>query len=97
MTNGEPLDVNGFDLRGSQFENVKLSNAVFIDVDLSASTFEGVKASSARFTDVDLSKAFFANVDLQFGEISNCRLAGLRIDGILVTDLFAAYRKLQSP
>jgi uncharacterized protein YjbI with pentapeptide repeats len=97
MTNGEPLDLSDVDLRGSHFANSNLANAVFVDVDLSAARFDDVKAASTTFTDVDLSKSRFTNVDLQFGEISNCRLAGLRIDGILVTDLFAAYRKLQSP
>jgi catechol 2,3-dioxygenase-like lactoylglutathione lyase family enzyme len=86
------VDFVGRNLRGSSFAKVRLADATFHDVDLSAAAFGNVNASAATFENANLREARFTNVDLSNVEISRARLAGMRIDGILVTDLIAAYR-----
>jgi hypothetical protein len=49
-----------------------------------------------KFSNADLHDARFTNVDFGFVEISDSRTAGMRIEGILVSDLIAAYRKSQT-
>lgn len=92
----EPLDLNDRDMRGSRFKNVRLAGAAFANVDLSGSTFDDVNASSVTFSNADLKAARFTNVDFDYVEISDSRIAGMRIEGILLSDLIAAYRKSQA-
>jgi hypothetical protein len=60
-----------------QFENLSLVGALFTDVNLSAS----------RFNDVNIRGANFSHVS-----VDDCNLDGMRIDGVLVSELLAAYR-----
>ena len=64
-------------------EAVCLGGARFDDVNLGEATFHDVNLSGAKFNDVNLANA----------AITNANLAGLTIDGILVTDLLAAYHR----
>jgi uncharacterized protein YjbI with pentapeptide repeats len=77
------LEVENANLLGSKFHDVKLSQATFDDVNLSSSTFNNVNLSRIRVTDANLSHA----------DISESCVEGMRINGILVTDLLAAYRR----
>ena len=49
--------------------------------------------SGSRFTDVNLSRVTIENVNLSGVKISDCNIDGMTIEGILLTDLIAAYRK----
>jgi uncharacterized protein YjbI with pentapeptide repeats len=90
------------DLTNAAFDDVKFAGARFADVDLSNAAFGDVKLARAKFADVDLSNAAFddvnlrlvrfADVDLSGATIDASDLTGMRIDGVLVSDLFDAYQ-----
>jgi len=61
--------------------NVALKASVFRDTDLSGSQFEDVNLSDCRFRDVNLSGV----------DIADANLEGMRINGVLVNELLAAY------
>ncbi|MBI1261844.1 MAG: pentapeptide repeat-containing protein [Rhizobiales bacterium] len=81
------IDANDSNLAGSAFTNVSLSGATFRDVNLMGCTVE-----DANLQDVKINNANLMNM-----AISDCRLDGFSIDGLLVTDLFAAYYASQQP
>jgi uncharacterized protein YjbI with pentapeptide repeats len=72
---------SGVRLTGSSFEDVCLADARFDDVNLTGATFHNVNLINARFDDVNLSGV----------EVTNANLTGMKINGVPVTDLFAAY------
>jgi len=59
---------------------------------LERSQFEDVNLSAAELTDVNLRGAAFTNVNFSNVSIRDANLEGMRIEGVLVSDLFAAYR-----
>jgi uncharacterized protein YjbI with pentapeptide repeats len=69
------------DLHGSKFEDVNLSSSDFHDVDLSGS----------KFDDINFNGAVIKNTCLGDVSISDADYTGMRIDGILVTELLRAY------
>jgi uncharacterized protein YjbI with pentapeptide repeats len=71
----------GTDLTGSHFQQVNLTNARFEESDLTKASFTSVNLSGARITSANLS-------DVQ---ISYAKLDGMKINGVLVTDLQKAY------
>jgi uncharacterized protein YjbI with pentapeptide repeats len=52
-----------------------------------------VNLSKATFTDINLSGAKFSNLNLTNVEIEACDTTGMKFRGVLVADLFEAYRK----
>ena len=74
------------------------------DADLSGSVFRNVNLSNAKFEDVNLQGAEFLNVAFTCGAIRDACLGdvtieragydGMRIEGILVTELLRVYREL---
>lgn len=62
------------------------------NADFRESAFTNVNLQQAVFSDVKLSGASFANADLSDVRIDDANTAGMRIDGVLVADLFEAYR-----
>ena len=57
-------------------------------------TFAGRDLGRARFKDVNLASARFDDINFADAEITaNCNFKGMRIAGILVEDLLAAYRR----
>ena len=56
----------------------------FRDLTLAGSAFANVRLASARFDDVG-----FSNAEIT----SNCNFNGMRIAGVGVKDLFAAYKQ----
>ena len=66
------------------------------DADLSASSFVNVKLASATLEDINLSGASTHNANLSHVSITESCVAGMTIDGILVSDLQAAYRATRS-
>lgn len=78
----ERLIVGNANISGSTFDDVNLSDAVFTNVNLSRTSL----------TDINLRAAAFREVNLRDVDIQDCALEGMRVDGVLVTDLLAAYR-----
>ncbi|MGG6461328.1 pentapeptide repeat-containing protein [Solilutibacter silvestris] len=70
-----------------KFESTSLAGARFHDVNLRSSSFDDVALADASFSNVSFKGAKFANIDFRNVEISNANLAGMTINGILVTDL----------
>jgi uncharacterized protein YjbI with pentapeptide repeats len=66
------------------------------DADLSGSSFVNVNLSGAVFRDINFSGTTIENVNLSGVSISDCNIAGATINGVAVTELFAAYRQLRS-
>jgi uncharacterized protein YjbI with pentapeptide repeats len=50
-----------------------------------------VALQRASFTDVTLSEATFTDVNLSNASITDSNIGGMRINGVLVSDLFQAY------
>jgi uncharacterized protein YjbI with pentapeptide repeats len=77
----DKLHVTNANLSGSEFADVNLQSARFLDVNLSGAQFSDVNLSGAKFSDINLSDV----------KIENCDYTGMRIQGILVSDLLKAY------
>lgn len=73
------------------------------DANLSGSVFQNVNLSGAKFDDVNLSRVEFHNVNLSHASIRNACLHdftiadanfdGVRIEGVLVSELLRVYRE----
>jgi len=70
-------------LAGSEFSKVNLSRANYNDVNLRDTVFENVALSRARIRNACLGDV----------SIEDANYAGMRIEGILVTDLLQIYRE----
>jgi uncharacterized protein YjbI with pentapeptide repeats len=78
----EILHVHDSDITDSHFANARLVRT----------RFQNVNFSQSNFTNVNLSEVSFVNVNLMHASITNANLTGMRINGILVSDLIEAYR-----
>jgi uncharacterized protein YjbI with pentapeptide repeats len=93
---------DGVNLSGARFYAV-MTNAKFKDTNLSGADFEDVSLASARFHDVNISGATITNANLSGltirgatladAKIEDADLTGMRINGVLVSDLFDAYEQ----
>jgi uncharacterized protein YjbI with pentapeptide repeats len=81
----ESLEARKCNLAGSTFDDVNLANVVV----------ENVNLSGGRLNDVNLSHLQITNACCHDVSISDAMLDGMTINGILVNDLFAAYRLQQ--
>jgi uncharacterized protein YjbI with pentapeptide repeats len=81
----ESLEAKKCNLAGSIFDDVNLVNVVV----------ENVNLSGGRLNDVNLSQLQITNACCHDVSISDATLDGMKINGVLVTDLFAAYRLRQ--
>ncbi|MFZ6758414.1 pentapeptide repeat-containing protein [Undibacterium sp. Ji50W] len=70
-------------LQGRNFHNVDLANSNFDQVQLRASSFHSVDMEACRFRDIS-----FVNVTMEA-----CDFTGMRIDGVLVSDMLQAYEE----
>lgn len=75
-----------------QVTHANLSGSQFTDVSLQAAKFTDINLSKATFTDINFTGAKFSNLNLTDVEIEACETQGMKIRGVLVSDLFAAYR-----
>ena len=66
------------------FIGTPLDSALFKDLTLSQATFANVSLAGAKFDDIDFSNTVIT---------SNCNFRGMRIAGVDVKDLFAAYEQ----
>lgn len=76
--------------------NADLARSVFRDVKLEGATFDDVNLRGATFVNVALTNATIRNVCLGNVTIEDANYTGMRIDGILVTDLLRVYRERQT-
>jgi len=91
-----------FTLPSGQYraEHCSLAGSEFVDANLEGSNFRDVNLRSADFDDVALTGAKIRNACLGDVTIADANYTGMRIEGILVTDLMRVYReslKLQPP
>jgi catechol 2,3-dioxygenase-like lactoylglutathione lyase family enzyme len=76
------LRVSNADISGSEFSNAKLAGT----------SFENIDMARCRLNDVNLSGTAITDVNLTDVSISQANMFGMTIDGVLVTDMVAAYR-----
>ena len=72
---------------GKTFTNADLAHAKFDGVSLARATFNNVNMASVRFDDINFADAVITE---------NCNFRGMRIAGVSVEELLAAYRAKQS-
>ena len=86
------------------FDYVDMSDVAFSRMNMSRATFTDGLLPGTRFVDVNMSGVRIENANARRTErsrtptcpacrSSDCDIAGLRVDGYLVSDLIAAYRK----
>jgi len=82
-TEGGSISTHAEDLAGSQFRDVNLSSSKFDDVNLRGAVFTNVALSGATIRDACLADVSIADAGYE----------GMRIEGILVTELLRVYRE----
>jgi len=82
-------DVN---MSGSTVGNVNLAGCSFKNVNMSGATFEDANLSGWKLNDVNLAGLKIVKANLAGASITQGRMEGMTIEGILVSDLLAAYR-----
>ena len=90
------LEVVGADLGGSAFDDVAMARSRMSNADLSMLSLRNANVRGAVFEDVDLTGASFRNTRLADVELADCCVDGMRIDGVLVTELLKAYEAAQT-
>lgn len=80
-------------LTRAAFTDTDLGEALFDDVNLGGATFCNVNLAGCTVTGANLSNVRFDGISLVNATIDNADLTGMRINGILVTDLLAAYAR----
>ena len=88
----ERLDVRKSDLSGSAFDDVNLSSCTVHNVNLSGASLDDVNMSGWRVNYVNLSGLRLSKANLAGASISESRYDGMTIDGVLVTEMIAAYK-----
>ncbi len=97
-------EFDNVNLSGAKFNNVNLSDitiqfaqvggAIFREIDLPPDEVaKQARQRAVSFTDMTLCDSTFRNVNLSNVQIINCDVQGMKIDGVLVTDLLDAYRR----
>ena len=77
-------------------QHTQMPESRFEDVDLARAVFDDVNLQGARFSNANLAGAVFNKLSLADAGIDDAQLDGLRIDGVLVTDLQAAWAAQQA-
>ena len=83
ITEGGALKAQAENLAGSEFRDVNLSSSKFDDVNLRGAVFTNVALSGATIRDACLADLSIADAGYE----------GMRIEGILVTELLRVYRE----
>jgi uncharacterized protein YjbI with pentapeptide repeats len=74
-------------------ENASLAGSEFVDANLEGAKFHDVNLRGAVFSDVALTGATIRNACLGDVSIADANYTGMRIEGILVTDLLRVFRE----
>ena len=82
-TDGGRISAQAEDFAGSEFRDVNLSSSKFDDVNLRGAVFTNVALSGATIRDACLADVSIADAGYE----------GMRIEGILVTELLRVYRE----
>lgn len=77
-------------------EHTALLDSRFVDVDLQRARFEDVNLRGSAFNNVALTGASFDNVCLGNVSIVDANIEGMRINGILVSELLRVYAQTQA-
>lgn len=80
------------DLSGAQFINTNLTGARFRDVSLAKAEFVDINLAGATLDDINLAGVVIRNANCSHVSITDACYEGMRIDGILVTELLRIYR-----
>jgi uncharacterized protein YjbI with pentapeptide repeats len=83
ITEGGALKAQAENLAGSEFRDVNLASSKFDDVNLRGAVFTNVALSGATIRDACLADVTIADAGYE----------GMRIEGILVTELLRVYRE----
>jgi uncharacterized protein YjbI with pentapeptide repeats len=86
------LNATHMDMTDSTFRKVNLSGSVFNDVNLSSVTVTNVNLAESSLSDVNLTNLKIRDANLSHASIDDSATEGMTINGILVSDLLAAYR-----
>ena len=105
------VDLSGAAFENVNLAKVRMHNVNLSDLDLSSAQIGGAsfkhigppptkdgkqdRQRPVTFEEAMLCDSTFTKVDLSNVKILDCNLAGMTIDGVLVTDMVAAYKKLQ--
>ncbi|XID92867.1 GyrI-like domain-containing protein [Paenibacillaceae bacterium WGS1546] len=87
------VHVDSAQLGGTVFENIRRPEAEASRFDEEAGTAGWVNVEPVTFRDSDLSAAIFDNCDLNGVDIRDCRIEGMRINGIPVKELLENYNR----
>jgi uncharacterized protein YjbI with pentapeptide repeats len=91
-------------LSGSRFHDINFSDVLFTAAQIGGTTFRHIgpppckeggqeRQRPVTFEEGMLCDSTFRRMDLTDGKIVDCDVAGMTIDGILVTDLLSAWKK----
>jgi uncharacterized protein YjbI with pentapeptide repeats len=89
------LEVRTCWLAGSSFVDVNLSGASFDDINFSWAEIKNANMSDWTVQDANLKGLKITDADLRGAAISHCMTDGMTVDGIAISELMAAYRKLK--
>lgn len=81
------------DNKETLFTDADLSHSQFTDVNLQGAQFADVNLSQTAFTDINLTGATFHDVNLSHVEITDGCLAGMKINGVLVSQFSRYYQR----
>jgi uncharacterized protein YjbI with pentapeptide repeats len=90
------------DLRGARFFNINLRGADIGAVDFGGASFSCMNTGEDRprkpvvFNSLELDDCTIQNSFFRNTKIVNCDLTGMTIDGVPVTDMVKAYKKINS-
>ncbi len=80
-------------LKRAKFIDCNLESCIFNDVNLSDSSYENINFSQSTFNNMNMSGVTFSNLNLTNAEIRDANMEGMKINGVLVSDLFNAYEQ----
>ena len=91
-------DIN---LAGATFNDINFSDVTFSAAQLGGTVFKQLglppgspeKQRGITFEDADMNDSVFRDCNLQNARVEKCNTTGMTIDGVLVSDLLAAYAK----
>jgi uncharacterized protein YjbI with pentapeptide repeats len=80
------------DLSGSTFRGVKLAEASFQDANLTGAVVTDCNLAGVRIENASLSGIQICNASLKGAALTDCATEAMTIDGVLVSEMMAAYR-----
>lgn len=105
-SNFHNVDLSKSAFNNINFRKVKLTNVDLSDIEISMAIIGGAKfkniglpsgskekQSPVSFEDVDLNNSKLLKCDLSGVSVDSCKIEGMKIDGILVSDLIKNYKE----